>query len=68
MGRLDRDSEGLLLLTNDGALTQRLTHPRYEHAKEYVVLVRGVPGRPALRALRQGVELEDGKTSPAQII
>lgn len=67
VGRLDRDSEGLLLLTNDGALTQRLTHPRYEHTKEYVVLVRGSPNATALRALRRGVELEDGRTHPAQV-
>jgi 23S rRNA pseudouridine2605 synthase len=67
VGRLDMDSEGLLLLTNDGALTQRLSHPRYQHEREYQVLVRGQPGRQALRALRQGIELEDGKTSPAQV-
>jgi len=67
VGRLDMDSEGLLLLTNDGPLTQRLTHPRYQHEREYKVLVRGQPRRQALRALRQGVELEDGKTSPARV-
>ena len=67
VGRLDMDSEGLLLLTNDGPLTQRLTHPRYQHEREYRVLVRGQPGRQALRALRQGVELEDGQTSPAEV-
>jgi 23S rRNA pseudouridine2605 synthase len=67
VGRLDKDSEGLLLLTNDGPLTQRLTHPRYQHEREYQVLVQGQPGRQALRALRQGVTLEDGKTSPAQV-
>jgi len=67
VGRLDLDSEGLLLLTNDGPLTQRLTHPRYQHEREYRVLVRGQPGRQALRALRQGIELEDGQTSPAEV-
>ena len=67
VGRLDRDSEGLLLLTDDGALTEQLTHPRYEHTKEYMVLVRGSPNATALRALRRGVELEDGKTHPAQV-
>jgi 23S rRNA pseudouridine2605 synthase len=67
VGRLDRDSEGLLLLTDDGALTQRLTHPRYEHSKEYLVLVRGSPNATALRTLRRGVELEDGRTHPAQV-
>ena len=67
VGRLDMDSEGLLLLTNDGPLTQRLTHPRYRHEREYKVLVTGQPRRQALQALRQGVELEDGKTSPARV-
>jgi len=67
VGRLDLESEGLLLLTNDGPLTQRLTHPRYRHEREYKVLVRGQPGRQALRALRRGIELEDGKTSPAEV-
>jgi 23S rRNA pseudouridine2605 synthase len=66
-GRLDYNSEGLLLLTDDGPLTQRLTHPRYEHEKEYLVLVRGEPELDALRALRAGIELEDGKTAPAQV-
>jgi 23S rRNA pseudouridine2605 synthase len=67
VGRLDQDSEGLLLLTNDGPLTQRLTHPRYEHEREYQVLVLGNPGRQALRALRRGIELEDGLTAPARV-
>jgi pseudouridine synthase len=66
-GRLDFDSEGLLLLTNDGELTQRLTHPRYEHSKEYLVLVEGTPTTADLDALRAGVELEDGRTAPAEI-
>ncbi|MBN1642365.1 MAG: rRNA pseudouridine synthase [Anaerolineae bacterium] len=67
VGRLDRDSEGLMLLTDDGALTQRLTHPRYRHTKEYLVLVRGALTRKALRTLREGVELEEGKTAPATV-
>jgi 23S rRNA pseudouridine2605 synthase len=66
-GRLDFDSEGLLLLTNDGELTQRLTHPRYEHSKEYLVLVEGTPTAADLDALRTGVELEDGSTAPAEV-
>jgi 23S rRNA pseudouridine2605 synthase len=66
-GRLDYNSEGLLLLTDDGALTQRLTHPRYEHEKEYLVLVRGEPSVEGLRALRSGIELEDGRTAPARV-
>ena len=66
-GRLDFDSEGLLLLSNDGELTQRLTHPRYEHSKEYLVLVEGTPTAVALDELRAGIELEDGRTAPAEI-
>jgi len=67
VGRLDRDSEGLLLLTDDGELTQRLTHPSFEHEKEYQVLVAGQPGEGDLQRLRQGVELEDGLTYPAEV-
>jgi 23S rRNA pseudouridine2605 synthase len=67
VGRLDRNSEGLVLLTDDGALTQRLTHPRYQHTKEYLVLVRGVPDNQSIRALRRGVALEDGTTAPAEV-
>ncbi|MCD6288981.1 MAG: rRNA pseudouridine synthase [Anaerolineae bacterium] len=67
VGRLDVDSEGLLLLTNDGEITNRLTHPRYEHEKEYLVQVEGVPSRQELRTLREGIELEDGLTSPATV-
>lgn len=67
VGRLDYDSEGLLLLTNDGELTHRLTHPSFGVDKEYLVSVRGNPGRGALRALREGVELEDGRTAPAAV-
>lgn len=67
VGRLDLDSEGLILLTNDGALTDRLTHPRYEHDKEYHVLVSGQVTRGALQALRQGIALEEGTTSPARV-
>src|SRR5699024_2501412 len=61
VGRLDLESEGLLLLTNDGDLTLRLTHPRYEKEKEYRVWTReGALAETALRKLREGVELEDG--------
>jgi 23S rRNA pseudouridine2605 synthase len=66
-GRLDYNSEGLLLLTDDGELTQRLTHPRYEHEKEYLVLVRGEPSVEVLRALRSGIQLEDGRAAPARV-
>lgn len=62
VGRLDRDSEGLLLLTNDGALSHRLMHPRFRFEKEYHVLVKGVPNEGALRRLREGVVL-DGRTT-----
>lgn len=67
VGRLDADSEGLLLLTNDGGLTQRLTHPSFGVDKEYLVSIEGVPKPGALRTLREGVELEDGRTSPAKV-
>ena len=67
VGRLDAESEGLLLLTNDGQLTHRLTHPRYEHEKEYRVLVRGRPNEAVLSRLRRGVKLEEGRTAPAEV-
>ena len=67
VGRLDADSEGLLVLTNDGELAQRLTHPSFGVDKEYLVEVEGVPGPGALRTLRRGVDLEDGRTAPAQV-
>jgi 23S rRNA pseudouridine2605 synthase len=60
VGRLDRDSEGLLLLTNDGDLAEALTHPRYGTEKEYLVEVTGTPGTKQVAALRRGVELDDG--------
>ena len=65
VGRLDADTEGLLLLTNDGDLTHRLTHPSFGVDKEYLAEVEGEPSRGALRRLREGVELEDGVTAPA---
>ncbi len=68
VGRLDRNTEGLLILTNDGALSQLLTHPSHGVAKEYVAEVAGgTPGPGALRALREGVELDDGPTAPAEV-
>jgi len=67
VGRLDMDSEGLLLLTNDGELTQRLTHPSYEHEKEYHLWVEGRPTTRTLQRLRKGIELEDGFTWPAEV-
>jgi len=67
VGRLDRDTEGLLLLTNDGDLAHRLTHPSFGVEKEYLAEVEGRPGRGALRRLRQGVDLDDGPTAPATV-
>jgi 23S rRNA pseudouridine2605 synthase len=68
VGRLDADSAGLILLTNDGELANGLTHPRYEVEKTYRVRVAGGPvGQRALRALREGVRLEDGPTGPARV-
>jgi 23S rRNA pseudouridine2605 synthase len=67
VGRLDMDTEGLLLLTNNGALANLLTHPSSHVPKEYLVRVKGDPAPGALRVLREGVDLEDGKTSPAQV-
>jgi 23S rRNA pseudouridine2457 synthase len=65
VGRLDRDSEGLLLLTDDGGLAHRLTDPRYGHPRTYLVQVERVPDATALEALRRGVTLNDGPTRPA---
>jgi len=65
-GRLDHDSEGLLLLTDDGALAHRLTDPRHKQAKTYLVQVEGEPSAQQLRQLSEGVDLNDGPTLPAQ--
>jgi len=66
VGRLDADSTGLLLLTDDGELAYRLTHPRYKVEKEYVAVVGGSPNRHDIEKLRSGVELDDGVTAPAE--
>jgi 23S rRNA pseudouridine2605 synthase len=68
VGRLDADTTGLILLTNDGELAERLTHPRYGVERTYLARVEPGPVREAaLRALREGVELEDGRTAPARV-
>ncbi len=67
VGRLDADTEGLLLLTNDGDLAHRLTHPSFGVEKEYLAEVEGAPTRGELRRLREGVELDDGLTAPARV-
>jgi 23S rRNA pseudouridine2605 synthase len=67
VGRLDADSTGLLLLTNDGELANRLTHPRYEVAKAYRVELRRPPREADLHRLAEGVRLEDGPTAPAEV-
>jgi 23S rRNA pseudouridine2605 synthase len=67
VGRLDADSTGLLLLTNDGELANRLTHPRYEVPKAYRVRLRRPPAEVDLRRLASGVELDDGPTAPAEV-
>lgn len=66
-GRLDRDSEGLLFLTDDGQTLHRLTHPDFSHIKIYDVLVLGHPGNEALTLLREGVEIKLGFTQPADV-
>ncbi|MDK2820218.1 MAG: rRNA synthase [Clostridia bacterium] len=67
VGRLDYSTEGLLLLTNDGELTLRLTHPRYEISKTYLAKVKGIPKPRTIKRLSQGVMLEDGLTLPAEV-
>ena len=67
VGRLDYDSEGLLLLTNDGELAERLMHPRHEVEREYHVRVRGVPAERAMERLRSGVVVEGRRTAPASV-
>jgi 23S rRNA pseudouridine2605 synthase len=67
VGRLDADTTGALLLTNDGELAHRLAHPRYEVEKVYEAEVEGEPSDEALRRLAEGVELDDGRTAPARV-
>ncbi len=67
VGRLDKDSTGLILLTNDGELTNHLTHPKYHSPKTYEVMILGPVTDEKLNILRNGIELEDGKTAPAEV-
>lgn len=67
VGRLDLKSEGLVLLTDDGELAHKLTHPRYEHPKVYYVLVEQRPSEEALRRLSRGIDLPEGRTAPAEV-
>lgn len=67
VGRLDKDTEGLLLLTNDGELAYRITHPRFEIEKTYQVTVQGAPDSEGLNKLRKGILIEDGMTAPAKV-
>jgi 23S rRNA pseudouridine2605 synthase len=67
VGRLDADSTGLILVTNDGELANRLTHPRYQVPRIYRARLRRPPSDADLRALRDGVELDDGRTAPARV-
>lgn len=66
-GRLDRDSEGLMVLTDDGRLQARISDPRHKRPKTYLAQVEGLPDEAALRALREGVTLKDGPTRPARV-
>ena len=66
-GRLDKDSEGLLLLTNDGVLQQQISNPKYKWPKTYVVQVEGKPSLEDIKMLQNGVNLKDGKTNPAEV-
>lgn len=67
VGRLDYDTEGLLLLTNDGDLTFALTHPKHEVEKTYLAKVKGTPNSASLKSFRRGLQLEDGMTAPAEV-
>jgi len=67
VGRLDQNSEGLMILTNDGELAYRLTHPKFHVEKIYAVLVKGIPSKETLKKLEGGILLEDGKTAPCEV-
>jgi 23S rRNA pseudouridine2605 synthase len=67
VGRLDYDTSGLLIMTNDGDFANLMTHPKYEIEKSYVAKVKGIPSREVLKQLQRGVKLEDGMTAPAKV-
>ena len=67
VGRLDIDTEGAMLLTNDGDLTHRMSHPSFDFPKTYLAEMQGVVGKPVINRLQKGVELEDGMTRPAEV-
>jgi 23S rRNA pseudouridine2457 synthase len=67
VGRLDQDSEGLLLLTDDGPLAHRLTDPRFDHPKTYWAQVEGIPSQPSIQALAAGVTIQNYRTRPARV-
>lgn len=67
IGRLDAESEGLMILTNDGDMTNKLSHPRYEHTKTYKIVVYGTPSEETLESWQNGIYLEDGKTSACYV-
>lgn len=67
VGRLDKDTEGLLIITNDGELSYKLTHPKHQVDKTYIAKVLGIPDEKDIKRLRKGIFLEDGKTAPARV-
>jgi len=67
VGRLDKDTEGLLIITNDGEISYKLTHPKHQIDKTYIAKVLGIPDEKDLRRLRNGILLEEGKTAPAKV-
>ncbi len=67
VGRLDYDTSGVIIMTNDGDFSYLMTHPKFGIKKKYVAKVKGIPNREALKKLERGIDLEDGKTAPAQV-
>ncbi|MHA6259602.1 pseudouridine synthase [Sporosarcina sp. CAU 1771] len=67
VGRLDYDTSGVIIMTNDGDFSYLMTHPKFEIPKKYVAKVKGIPHREALKKLEKGIDLEDGKTAPAHV-